>query len=134
MELLFFRGVKLKYPLPNCKITSGLRANGNPALYLTDPAGTFSEWKANAIGGRNEKAVKEYLEKGWSEGLAEADAINLSIKALLEVVDSGAKNIEVAVIRKDGTVFISEERLTETIKQIETEKEEAKASATTVME
>jgi len=121
-------------PFGVSSMIAGLRANGNPALYLTDPAGTFSEWKANAIGGRNEKAVKEYLEKGWSEGLAEADAINLSIKALLEVVDSGAKNIEVAVIRKDGTVFISEERLTETIKQIETEKEEAKASATTVME
>ncbi|CAE7798057.1 unnamed protein product, partial [Symbiodinium microadriaticum] len=40
--------------------------------------------QANAIGGRNEKAVKEFLEKNWSEGLAEEQAVRLSIKALME--------------------------------------------------
>jgi 20S proteasome alpha/beta subunit len=44
--------------------------------------------KANAIGGRNEKAVREYLEKSWSADLAEADAVNLTVKALLEVFSS----------------------------------------------
>jgi len=38
------------------------------------------------IGGRNEKAVKEFLEKNWSPGLSEADAIKLTVKALLEVL------------------------------------------------
>ena len=30
-----------------------------PKLFVTDPAGTFSEWKAAAIGGRNEKSMRE---------------------------------------------------------------------------
>ena len=55
--------------------------------------------KANAIGGRNEKAVKEFLEKNWSADLTEEQVIRLTVKALLEVVDSGSKNMEVAVMK-----------------------------------
>ncbi len=55
--------------------------------------------QANAIGGRNEKAVREYLEKNWTADLSEVDALNLTVKALLEVVDSGSKNMEVAIMR-----------------------------------
>ncbi len=50
--------------------------------------------KANAIGGRNEKAVKEFLEKNWTAGLADEQAVRLTVRALLEVVDSGSKNME----------------------------------------
>ena len=42
--------------------------------------------QANAIGGRNEKAVKEFLEKQWAEGLGEEHALRLAIKALMEVL------------------------------------------------
>ncbi len=54
--------------------------------------------QANCIGGRNEKAVREFLEKNWAQGLVEEDAVKLTIKALLEVVDSGSKNMEIAVV------------------------------------
>lgn len=64
---------------------AGFAVDGSPQLYLTDPAGTFSSWKANAIGGRNEKAVKEFLEKNWAADLAQEDAVKLAVKALLEV-------------------------------------------------
>ena len=50
-------------PFGVSSMIAGFTDNGRPELYLTDPAGTYSSWKANAIGGRNEKAVKEYLEK-----------------------------------------------------------------------
>ena len=38
---------------------------------------------------------QEYLEKQWTEGLGEEEAIKLTVKTLLEVVDSGSKNMEV---------------------------------------
>lgn len=58
-------------------------------------------YQANAIGGRNEKAVREFLEKNWQAGTARDDAVRLTVRALLEVVDSGSKNMEVAVMCKD---------------------------------
>jgi 20S proteasome subunit alpha 4 len=62
--------------------------------------------KANCIGGRNEKAVREFLEKNWVADMSEGDATRLTIKALLEVVDSGSKNMEIAVVRLDRPVEV----------------------------
>jgi len=107
---------------------TGFAPDGSPQLYLTDPAGTFSAWKANAIGGRNEKAVKEFLEKNWVQGLSENEAVRLAVKALLEVVDSGSKNMEVAISRRGKPVFMKpEDELQAVISDIEKEVEEAKA-------
>ena len=54
-------------------------------MYQTDPAGVYTEWKANAIG-RNAKTVREFLEKNFpNEGAeTEHDTIKLAVKALLE--------------------------------------------------
>ena len=46
-------------------------------LMQTDPAGTFSEWKANAVGGKNAKVMREFLEKGWTENMSEADGVKV---------------------------------------------------------
>ena len=54
-----------------------------PALFQTDPAGTYTEWKANATG-RNSKSVREFLEKNYEETSAQG-TIKLAVKALLEV-------------------------------------------------
>jgi 20S proteasome subunit alpha 4 len=67
-------------------------------LYQTDPAGTYSEWKANAIGGKSSKNMREFLEKNCEDGMSESQAIKLCVKALLEVVDSGAKNMEICLV------------------------------------
>jgi 20S proteasome subunit alpha 4 len=114
-------------PFGVSSMIAGFSSDGSPQLYLTDPAGTYSAWKANAIGGRNEKAVKEFLEKNWVEGISEADAVKLAVKSLLEVVDSGSKNMEVAVLKKgQPVVMMLEEQLQTIITDIEREVEEAK--------
>ena len=55
--------------------------------------------------------------------------MRLVVRALLEVVDSGAKNMEVAILRFGETVsMIPESDLQTVISDIEREQEEAKKS------
>ena len=53
--------------------------------------------KANAIG-RSSKTVREFLERNHTDSLDRSGTIELTIKSLLEVVQTGAKNIEIAVM------------------------------------
>lgn len=116
-------------PFGVSSMIAGFDSDKKPELYLTDPAGTYSAWKANAIGGRNEKAVNEFLEKNWTDSLSEDESIRLTIKALLEVVDSGSKNMEVAVSRFGAPVrLLTEEQLQAVITDIESEEEAKKAA------
>jgi len=109
----------------------GFDADGASQLYQTDPTGSHTAWLANAIG-RNSKSVREFLEENYEEQAAleekDADApIKLAIKALLEVVESGAKNIEISFMRKGGVLQnLSTEKVTEYCEAIEKAKEEEK--------
>ncbi|CAD6218335.1 unnamed protein product [Miscanthus lutarioriparius] len=98
-----------------------------PALYQTDPSGTFSAWKANATG-RNSNSMREFLEKNYKETSGK-ETIKLAIRALLEVVESGGKNIEVAVMtKKDGLRELEEAEIDEYVAEIEAEKAAAEAA------
>jgi 20S proteasome subunit alpha 4 len=55
--------------------------------------------KANAIG-RSSKTVREFLERNYKDDMSRDDTIKLTIKSLLEVVQTGAKNIEIAILEK----------------------------------
>lgn len=79
----------------------GMDKGNIPQLYLTEPSGIHSAWKANAIG-RNSKTIVEFLEKNYRPNLNQEEAIVLATKALLEVVQSGANNIEIAVYGPNG--------------------------------
>jgi len=72
-------------PFGVASVLAGFNAQGKPQVYQIDPSGTYFSWKANAIGGKNAKGMREFLEKEWTEGLAEADALKLTVKTLLEV-------------------------------------------------
>jgi len=113
----------------SCLIT-GFDYDKTPRLYQTDPSGTYHEWKANAIG-RNAKTVREFLEKNYSpENVAsEALTVKLAIKALLEVVQSGGKNLEVAVMREGkGYQMLEVADIEKVVKEVEKEKEEEAAA------
>jgi len=100
-----------------------------PRIYQTMPSGTYSAWRANAIG-RNSKTVREILEKHWSKDKSdEKSCINLTVQALLEVVESGSKNIEVAIMRpKQPLSFVDDEIIKKICEQL-TEEKEKKAAA-----
>lgn len=102
-----------------------------PFLYQTDPAGTHSRWKAQAIGGRNAKSLREFLEKQYQdlkeEELTETKCVRLAVQALLEVVDSGAKTMEICVIREGGIKeMLNEEAVQVVVDEIEAEQQEEK--------
>ena len=68
----------------------------------------ITHFQANATG-RSAKSVREYLEKNYSpEAVKTRDStITLAIKALLEVVQSGSKSMEVAVIEKGKSLAVN---------------------------
>jgi len=114
----------------SCLLT-GFDDDGTPHLYQTDPAGVYTEWKANAIG-RNAKTVREFLEKNYqAENVAdEKGTIKLAVKALLEVVQLGGKNLEVAVMRKKDMqmVMLPVDEVEKYVAEIEEEKEKEAAA------
>lgn len=105
----------------------GFDPSGAPALYQTDPSGTYSAWKANAIG-RNSKTVREYLEKNWAD-TSGTDTIKLAIRALMETVEASSKNIEVAVMEREGGLRLLEDaELDAIVTQVEADKAAAEAA------
>ncbi|VDK43752.1 unnamed protein product [Taenia asiatica] len=79
----------------------GINQDGSTHLYQTDPSGTHFEWLANAIG-KNSKAAREFLEKNYSEAAVttQEGTIKLAVKALFEVVQTGAKHMELGVMKR----------------------------------
>jgi len=112
----------------------GFDADGTPRLFQTDPSGPFSAWKANATG-RNSKTVREFLEKNYTEDIAKKpdEVLKLAVRALVEVVESGSKTLEIAVMRRGEQLRILEDNEVEQIvKKIEEEKgpgDESKAKS-----
>ncbi|KAK6981845.1 proteasome subunit alpha type-7, partial [Biomphalaria glabrata] len=125
--------LKQRYTQSNGRRPFGLSAliigfdmDGTPRLYQTDPSGTYHEWKANTIG-RSAKTVREFLEKHYTEELQANDdeCIKLTLKALLEVVQSGGKNMEVAVMRRGKQLQMMEsDEIEKYIAEIEKERED----------
>lgn len=104
-----------------------------PRLYQTEPSGIFSAWKANAIG-RSSKTVREFLEKNHKDDLTREESIKLTVKSLLEVVQTGAKNIEISVMEGYGKITnLALEQIEEIVQEIEREKEAGTSLFTLVL-
>ena len=79
--------------------------------------------KANAIG-RSSKTVREFLERNHTDALDRSGTIELTIKSLLEVVQTGAKNIEIAVMTPGNEVsYLQAEEIEKIVEKINTEKD-----------
>lgn len=62
--------------------------------------------QANAIG-RSSKTVREFLEKNHRDDMTREESVKLTVKSLLEVVQTGAKNIEISVMESYGKITVS---------------------------
>ncbi|GAB1222517.1 hypothetical protein ENUP19_0240G0082 [Entamoeba nuttalli] len=103
-------------------LIGGFDPDGTPRLYQTDPAGTWTEWKAHVVG-RNSKTVDEYLVKGYEDNMEIDKAVAVVVRALLEVVES-KNNIDVAVFTRDYKLtMLNDTKLAEIVQQIERDKQ-----------
>ena len=50
--------------------------------------------------------MREFLEKNHKDDMTREESIKLTIKSLLEVVQTGAKNIEISVMESYGKVTV----------------------------
>jgi len=101
----------------------GFDSDRVPKLYMTEPSGIYTAWKANSIG-RSSKTVREFLEKNYKEEMSKEESVKLAVKSLLEVVQTGAKNIEIAVMASDSTVKnLGDDEVEAIVAEIEKEKE-----------
>jgi 20S proteasome subunit alpha 4 len=116
-----------------------------PRLYQTEPSGIYSAWcafrsmhlercllirhrKANAIG-RSSKTVREFLERNHKADLDREETIKLTVKSLLEVVQTGAKNIEIAIMSPGKALeMLPVEDIEKYVENINTEKQEEAAN------
>jgi 20S proteasome subunit alpha 4 len=137
----YIAGVQQKYtqkggvrPFGVCTLIIGF-TDERPRLFLTEPSGIHSEWRATAIG-KSSKTVREFLEKYHTshqtspgtvddsfEQLGREETIKMAVKALLEVVQSGASSMEIAVMTKDNKLRTLEQaEIQSIIEEIEKEK------------
>lgn len=130
----YIAGVQQRYtqsggvrPFGISTLIVGFDPAGAPALYQTDPSGTYSAWKANAIG-RNSKTIREFLEKHYTE-TSGRDTIKLAIRALSETVEAGSKNIEIAVMEAgSGLRLLADDELDALVAEVEADKAAAEAA------
>ncbi|EPY51081.1 20S proteasome component alpha 4 Pre6 [Schizosaccharomyces cryophilus OY26] len=127
----YVAGVQQKYtqaggvrPFGVSTLVAGFDVGSNiPRVYQTEPAGVYNAWKASAIG-RSSKAAREFLEKNWKEDLPRDESIRLTINSLLEVVQTSAGNIELAILDPGKDVeFLPSEQIDSIVKVLQQEKE-----------
>ena len=91
-----------------------------PRLYITDPTGIFSEYKATAIG-ESENEIKNILNKEYKESITIEDGIKLAVKALRRVLkkDFNLERIDGAYITDKEKTFtkIDKSKLVKTQKE-----------------
>lgn len=61
--------------------------------------------QANAVG-RSSKTIREFLEKNHRDDMTRDETIKLTVKSLLEVVQTGAKNVEITVMDGFGKLKV----------------------------
>ncbi|KAJ8710849.1 hypothetical protein PYW08_009364 [Mythimna loreyi] len=108
-------------------LIGGFDYDGNAHLFQTEPSGIYYEWKATTTG-KYDKTAREFLEKNYDEAVVKTDqgASKLAIRAILEVVQSGQRNLDVAVIKRGKPVTMLEQSaIWNIIREIDREKEEA---------
>ncbi len=102
-------------------IVGGFNKDGTAQLWQTEPSGLCASWKACTIG-RNSKTVLELMEKEYKDDMNRDDTVKFAVKALLEVVEAGARNIELVVLQKNSVSRVNDQELEALVTVLEAER------------
>lgn len=103
-------------------LIGGFNERNEPCLFATEPSGFSSQWKSTAIG-KNSDKVKEYLVEKYKDNMSYDEAINFVLSSMLEYVESGSKNIEVAIMKSgEQMITVSDEDIDKISSSIEEER------------
>jgi len=87
-------------------LVAGMDPVEGPALWLTDPSGTYTKYSAAAIGGAQE-GTTTLLQEGYNKDISFSDAEVLALTTLRQVMEEKltSTNIEVAYVKKSDGLF-----------------------------
>ena len=106
----------------SCLIAGFDEASETPKLYMTDPSGQVTMWKAGAIGKNADKVIR-LLEIGYKEEMNQEECLSLAIESMLQYVEAGSKNMEIAIMTPGQNMqTLPDEKVDELIKKIEEKK------------
>jgi len=86
-------------------LVAGVDCDG-PALFNTDPSGTYTKYQASAIGSASEGATT-ILQEQYKKDMSLEDAENLAMVVLRQVMEEkmDSKNVELAVVKASDRKF-----------------------------
>jgi 20S proteasome subunit alpha 4 len=103
-------------------LIAGVDEDKRPKLYHSEPSGALAAWKATAIG-KNSDKVQELLEAQYTDDIDEEKALTSVIDCMLQYVEAGSKNIEVALMRVNEPMqIVEDERIDRIIASLEEKK------------
>lgn len=104
---------------------AGMNREHVPKLFLVEPSGMITMWKANAIG-KNSKSVVDLLQKLYKEDLTVVQGAKILARGLSEIVDNPKQNLEFCVVTLQGIKLLSSDEIEKLINSIEQETKENK--------
>ena len=110
---------QMSRPFGVALLLAGVDEKG-PQLFFSDPSGTYTQYKAKAIGAGSEGAQSTLQDK-FREDLTLTDAENLACEVLKQVMEEkiNNENIEVASVTTQGYHLYSAQELDTLIRRIQ---------------
>jgi len=102
----------------SCIIAGFDEGGSEPKLFLTDPSGQVTRWKAGAIG-KNSDKVLGILEEKYKEDMPEDELLKCIIGIMMQYIEAGRKNLEITII-KPGNHFqiVPDEKIEKILSEI----------------
>jgi len=95
-------------------------------IFVTEPLGTFYEYKAVAIGNNSEK-INKILSEKYKENLSEEDALKLVINIISQLKEKDENNYEIVIVKEEEVKKLSNEEIKRMLRNKKSKKKSDKS-------